>query len=142
MPLDTETLCKYRLERAEEDLLTAESNHKSGFYKASINRSYYAIFHCIRAINILDGFDASKHSSVIAHFNQFFIHTGKFDKTMYKLIDSAYRIREKCDYSDFFIASKEDSSTQLQNAKTFFKMVKSYLQQKEPEQTDEKQIKK
>lgn len=48
----------------------AENNHQSGFYKAAINRSYYAIFHGIRAINILDGFDASKHSSVIAHFNQ------------------------------------------------------------------------
>ncbi len=108
MPLDTQALCKYRLERAEEDLLVAENNHKSGFYKAAINRSYYAIFHGIRAINILDGFDASKHSSVIAHFNQFFVHTGEFDKTTYKLIDSAYRIREKCDYSDFFIASKED----------------------------------
>lgn len=67
MPFDTNTLCRYRIERAEEDLLTAESNHQAGFYKAAINRSYYAIFHSIRAINILDGFDASKHSSVIAH---------------------------------------------------------------------------
>ena len=131
MPLDINTLCKYRLERAEEDLLTAESNYVAGFYKASINRSYYAIFHCIRAVNILDGFDASKHSSVIAHFNQFFVHTGEFDKTIYKLIDSAYRIREKCDYSDFFIASKEDASLQLKNAKIFLKMVRAYLQKKD-----------
>lgn len=131
MPLDTQTLCKYRLERAEEDLLTAESNHESGFYKAAINRSYYAIFHSIRAVNILDGFDASKHSSVIAHFNQFFVHTGEFEKNIYKLIDSAYRIREKCDYSDFFIASKEDSAIQLEHAKTFFNTVKIYVQEKE-----------
>lgn len=87
MPLDTHTLCTYRLKRAEEDLLTAESNHRSGFYKASINRSYYAIFHSIRAVNILDGFDASKHSSVIAYFNQFYVHTGEFDRTIYKLFD-------------------------------------------------------
>lgn len=130
MPLDAATLCKYRLERAEEDLRTAENNHQSGFYKAAINRSYYAIFHSIRAVNILDGFDASKHSSVIAHFNQYFVHTGEFDKTSYKLIDSAYRIREKCDYSDFFIASKEDSALQLENAKSFFHMVKIYLREK------------
>lgn len=43
MPFDTNTLCRYRIERAEEDLLTAESNHQAGFYKAAINRSYYAI---------------------------------------------------------------------------------------------------
>lgn len=29
MPLDISTLCQYRLERAKEDLLTAECNHQS-----------------------------------------------------------------------------------------------------------------
>jgi uncharacterized protein (UPF0332 family) len=67
MPLDIHTLCNYRLERAKEDLMTAENNQNAGFYKAAVNRSYYAIFHSIRAVNLLDGFDASKHSSVIAH---------------------------------------------------------------------------
>ena len=71
MQPDQETLCKYRLERSGEDLRAAEVNHNAGLYKASINRSYYAIFHAIRAVNSLDGFDASKHSAVIAHFNQF-----------------------------------------------------------------------
>ena len=98
MPLDVKTLSAYRLSRAKEDLETAVSNFQAGFYKAAINRSYYAIFHAIRAVNILGGFDASKHSSVIAHFNQFYVHEGKFDRNTYKLIDSAYRIREKCDY--------------------------------------------
>lgn len=128
MPLDTQTLCNYRLERAEEDLATAKSNHEAGFYKAAINRAYYAIFHGIRAVNILDGFDASKHSSVIAHFNQFFVHTGEFDKETYKMIDRAYRIREKCDYSDFFVVAREDSAVQLENAEIFLKTVKEYLQ--------------
>lgn len=141
MPLDTRTLCQYRLERAKEDILTAENNQQAGFYKAAINRSYYAIFHSIRAVNILDGFDASKHSSVIAHFNQFYVHTGEFEKTIYKLIDSAYRIREKCDYSDFFIASKEDSMVQLNHAKDFFQTTEAYLKKKldEQETSDNKQ---
>ena len=119
MPLDRETLSRYRLERAHEDLKAARLNHESGLFKASINRSYYAIFHAIRAINILDGFDASKHSSVIAHFNQYFVHTGEFDRGTYKIIDGAYRIREKCDYSDFFLVSKEDSLYQLSQAEIY-----------------------
>ncbi len=102
MPLDISTLCQYRLERAKEDLMTAQNNHQANFYKASINRSYYAIFHSIRAVNILDGFDASKHSSVIAHFNQYYVHTGEFEKTIYKIIDSAYRIRENVTIQTFF----------------------------------------
>ncbi len=130
MQLDTETLCRYRLERAKEDLQAAKVNHDSGLFKASINRSYYAIFHGIRAVNILDGFDASKHSSVIAHFNQYFVHTGEFDRGLYKIIDGAYRIREKSDYSDFFTASREDSAVQLEHAKTFVEKVEVYLRKK------------
>lgn len=130
MQPDIRTLCQYRLERAKEDLLAAETNHQAGLYKAAINRSYYAIFHSIRAVNVLDNFDASKHSSVIAHFNQFHVHKGEFERGIYKIIDSAYRIREKCDYSDFFIASKADSELQLKNAKDFANVVEDYLNHK------------
>lgn len=94
-------------------------------YKVAINRSYYAIFHAIRAVNIWDGFDASKHSSVIAHFNQFYVHEGKFDRDTYKLID------RKCDYSDFFIASKEDAEKQIANAEEFIKRVEKFLLENE-----------
>ncbi len=72
MPLDIKTLCQYRIARAKEDLMAAENNHQAGFYKAAINRSYYAI-------------------------------------------------------SDFFIASKEDSQTQLEHAKEFLNSVEQYL---------------
>ena len=130
MQLDIRTLCQYRLDRAKEDLLAAETNHQAGLYKAAINRSYYAIFHSIRAVNVLDNFDASKHSSVIAHFNQFYVHKGEFERGVYKIIDSAYRIREKCDYSDFFVASKGDSEIQLNHAHDFIKAVESYIQMK------------
>ena len=131
MQLDVKTLSEYRLNHAREDLKAAISNHQAGFYKAAINRSYYAIFHAIRAVNILDGFDASKHSSVIAHFNQFYVHERKFERDIYKLIDSAYRIREKCDYSDFFIASKEDSENQIKNAQKFVMQVEAFLKKED-----------
>ena len=101
--------------------------------KAAINRSYYAIFHSIRAVNILDGFDASKHSSVIAHFNQYYVHTGEFDRGIYKIIDSAYRIREKCDYSDFFLVSKEESAIQIEHAEAFVKTMEMYISKNEKE---------
>lgn len=120
-------LSKYRLQRAEEDIRTARINLENGLYKGAINRAYYAIFHAIRAVNALDGFDASKHSSVIAHFNQYHVHKGEFEKGTYKIIDSAYRIREKCDYSDFFIVSKEEAQEQYEKALSFLESVKSFL---------------
>ena len=59
-------LAMYRMERAFEMLIAAEDNLKIGQYKTSLNRSYYAIFHVMRAANIIKGFDSSKHSGVIA----------------------------------------------------------------------------
>ena len=79
-------------------------------------------------VTLLDGFDASKHSSVIAHFNQFYVHTGEFERNTYKIIDSAYRIREKCDYSDFFVVSKEEAEEQIKKASAFITSVTEFLQ--------------
>lgn len=36
MPLDISTLCKYRMERAEEDLRTAENNHQADSIKQQL----------------------------------------------------------------------------------------------------------
>ena len=43
-------LSRYRLEKAAEDMETAEENLTAGRYRASINRSYYAVFHALRAV--------------------------------------------------------------------------------------------
>lgn len=69
-------LSQYRYQRAIEDFETAEENLKNGKYKASINRSYYAVFHGIRSVNALKEFDLRKHSGVIAYFNHGFVKSG------------------------------------------------------------------
>ncbi|MEQ2835030.1 hypothetical protein [Fusicatenibacter faecihominis] len=40
-------------------------------------------------------------------------------------------MREKCDYSDFFIASKEDAEKQIANAEEFIKRVEKFLLENE-----------
>lgn len=50
----------YRYERASEELENACLLLETGKYKLALNRSYYSIFHAMRAVNVLDGFDSSK----------------------------------------------------------------------------------
>ncbi|MFA5577495.1 MAG: HEPN domain-containing protein [Tissierellaceae bacterium] len=121
------TLSKYRLEKAKEDLESAYLNLQNNLLKASINRSYYCIFHGVRAINALHSFDSKKHSGVISYFNQHFIHTGEFDKEVYSIISTAYRIRERSDYDDFYIVSREDAQNQYEKARCFFILVDDYI---------------
>ena len=70
-------LAVYRMERAREMLEAAESNLDSEQIRTSFNRSYYAVFHAMRAVNCLEGFDSSKHSGVIAFFNKTFLKEGR-----------------------------------------------------------------
>lgn len=124
-------LAEYRMERAKEMLSAAEGNLEIGQYKTSLNRSYYAIFHAMRAMNILKGFDSSKHSGVIAYFNKEYIKEGIMDKELSVIIKSSSFLREKSDYDDFFIIGRKETENQLASARIFLEAVEKYLNEKE-----------
>ncbi len=96
-------------------------------YKLSLNRSYYSIFHGIRAVNVLDDFDSNKHSGIIAHFNQYHVKEGHFPKEASKIIKTASEMREHADYEDFFVASRQDAEEQYLKAERFQTLVNEYL---------------
>lgn len=82
-------LAGYRMERAREMLDAAEGNLKIGQFKTSLNRSYYAIFHAMRAVNILKGFDSSKHSGVIAFFNKEYLKEEILDRSLSVIVKNS-----------------------------------------------------
>lgn len=120
-------LAVYRMERAKEMLIASEENLKWNQYRTSLNRSYYGVFHAMRAVNILEGYDSSKHSGVIAFFNKTFLKENRMDRSLSKIIKDTSYLREKSDYDDFFIASREEAEIQLENAKKFVEIVSDYM---------------
>lgn len=120
-------LSKYRFERSSEELENSKILLDAGKYKLALNRSYYSIFHGMRAVNVLDDFDSSKHSGVIAHFNQFHVKEGHFPKEASKIIRTASEMREHADYEDFFVASRQDAEEQYLKAKKFHALISEYL---------------
>ena len=99
----------------------------AGKYRDSIGRSYYAIFTAVRAVLAYDKVVFSKHSGVISYFQKEYIKTGKFDVKYSKYLQSAFQIRNSCDYDDFFIASKQDAEEQYSRAVEFYEEICSYL---------------
>lgn len=122
-----DSLARYRLDNAAEKLESAKILLDAGKYKDSIGRSYYAIFSSVRAVLANDKVDFSKHAGVIAYFQKEYIKTGTFDKKYSKYLQSAFQIRNSCDYDDFFIVSKQDAEEQYQRAEEFYKIIKNYL---------------
>jgi uncharacterized protein (UPF0332 family) len=107
-------LARHRLDVARECLRDAEQSISFGSFAASANRSYYCVFHAMRAVLALDGFDSKKHSGIISEFQRCYIKKGIFPTRFSSLITSAFNLRNKSDYEDFYIASKEEVQHQIE----------------------------
>ena len=127
-------LSNYRIEMAKETLKTARLLYENARYKDSVNRSYYTIFHSMRAVLALEGVDYKKHSGVIAHFREKYVKPGIFSKKLSNIVGQASLIRNQSDYEDFSLVSAEDAEKQLLDATEFYAAVSNYLR------TGEKQL--
>ena len=120
-------LSKYRLEKAEDMLTSANRDMNAKDYASANNRAYYCIFHAMRAVLAMDGEDYKKHSAVIARFTQRYLKTERLPKAYSKLIANASLIRNRSDYEDFYICSVEDTLQLMEGAEKFFNRVEAYL---------------
>ena len=127
MESSVESLSRYRFESSGEALTDAKIMFANGRYKNAMNRAYYSIFHAIRSVNSLLGFDSSKHSGVIAFFNQNYVKTEIFPREVSKIIKNASENREKADYLDFFVASRDEAENQILRAEAFRRYIEEYL---------------
>lgn len=124
---DLINLSKVRIEHAKGCLKEAEVLLSAGEYKGAANRAYYAAFHSLRSVLILDGFDSKKHSGIIAKFRELYLKTDLFNKSVSDAISSLFRVRTASDYDDFYIILKQDAITQYEQAENIVQMIEEYL---------------
>lgn len=123
-------LAKVRLERAKElledskDLLAKES------YKSANNRAFYAMEKSIKALMATKEVEVTMHNGGLKQFNYLFIHKGDGNFTVedYQRIAKAEQIKNVSDYDDFYIASREETKQQVDNAKYIVDKVEKYLE--------------
>lgn len=120
-------LSKYRIQEAKDSLRVAERCLSDGFYKDSINRSYYAAFYCIKAVLALGTVDFKRHKDVMAYFNKEYVATGIFPRELGRKLSTLKQLREKSDYDDFYIASKTQAEDQYNTAKYTLEQIEKYL---------------
>lgn len=124
---DKKALSAVRFEHAEECLEAAKNLLQSQNYKSSANRSYYAVFHAMRAVLALNMIDMKHHSGIISEFRKLYIKTGIFDVKLSQIISVLFDIRNDSDYDDFFVVSKEEVVEQIENAEYFLSEIRKYL---------------
>lgn len=122
-------ISKARIAHAEDCMREAELLLAAEEYKGAANRAYYAAFHSLRAVLILDEFDSKKHSGIIAKFRENYLKTEVFNAEISDYISSLFRVRSASDYDDFYIVSKAEAESQLEKAKVILERVKIYLKE-------------
>lgn len=129
-PEDKKALSEARFTHAEECLESSKLLLENGNYKSAANRSYYAVFHAMRAVLAFDGIDMKHHSGIISEFRRLYIKTSVFNTELSNIISVLFNVRQDSDYDDFFIISKEEVVEQIASAEIFLTEMKKYLDTK------------
>lgn len=127
---DKIALSQVRLESAKSCIKDAEILLNTESFKSSANRSYYAVFHAMRAVLVFDEFDSKKHSGIISEFRKNYIKTGIFSAELSKIIDIQFSTRTHSDYDDFYVISKAEAYNQFLEAQKMLSEIEEYLKTK------------
>ena len=123
-------LSKYRLQEAKDSLKVAERCLEDGFVKDAINRSYYAAFYAIKAVLALGTIDFKRHKDVVAYFNKEYVATEIFPRELGRKLGRLKQLREKSDYDDFYIATREEAEEQIETGKQLLELIEEYIKRK------------
>lgn len=123
-------LAGYKLDRAKEELDTAELLFHNAKLKAANNRAYYSIYYSLTAVLCLEPIAFKRHKDTIGYFNKNYVHTGMFSEEIGRGIAKAAKIRHASDYDEFYIANKEETERQIQTAKVIIDLVDKFISEK------------
>jgi uncharacterized protein (UPF0332 family) len=124
-------LALYRLKQAEESLDEAQflfDGNKSP--RSVINRAYYAMFYSILALLVFDTYSSSKHAGIISYFNRKFVKHGFISKELGKALNKAYDLRQRTDYRENILFTREQVEPFLAWSADFVDAVKKIMKDK------------
>src|SRR5438093_11452902 len=70
-------------------------------WNGALNRLYYAAFYAARALLATQSLDSSRHSGVIALFQEHFVKTGMVSTDVARALPRAFEKQQTSDYGDF-----------------------------------------
>jgi len=123
-------LIEYRLESAKEMLRDARLLQENGGSPVSIvNRSYYSVFYAALALLVTVDVEPTKHTGVLAKFDEFFIRDGIFPKEMSRIIHHSFDMRQAGDYQKSRVITEEQAAEVLNSAEEFVEAIEEKLLQ-------------
>jgi len=117
------------LNEANECLIDAKIMLESQRWKAAVSRSYYAMYHAVKAVLLSKNIKTFTHQGVNIQFGKYFVKTGIFDRNLIRTFSKMLDTRQKADYEIGFSASKNDALHAFSEAEIFFKEMSKYIRE-------------
>jgi uncharacterized protein (UPF0332 family) len=112
-------LIRFRIRRAQETLVAAETLVETGALHDATSRIYYACFYVVSALLLTQGKKSAKHSGIRDLFNVEFVRTGRISMEHARFYRRIFDRRLEGDYQDFVEFERAEVDEWLVNAKAF-----------------------
>lgn len=112
-------IARRRLRLAAETVAEADTLIAAELWRGALNRLYYASFYAARAVLATRDLDSSRHSGVIALFQQHFVKTNLVPAAIARTLPRAFELRQTSDYADAGKPAAEDVKTLRAEAEAF-----------------------
>ncbi len=90
------------LEKSDKNMEQALATANLGYWDLVANRLYYAVFHAINAMLLIDGIRPGTHKGTSIQFGKSYVVTGIFSRQDGVLYGKLQTMREKADYQNVF----------------------------------------
>jgi uncharacterized protein (UPF0332 family) len=115
---------------AKRNLSEMRTMFENRHYYGTVNRAYYAMFHAVSALLILDGKRYKKHKGVITAFGRDYAKAGLVPKEYAALLNKAYEARNKADYDVDMVIDRKMAELYCQKAEEIVAFIEQLITKK------------
>ena len=115
------------LDQANEELNAVNLLFNKEFYRESVSRAYYSMFHVTQALLIIKEIYPKSHKGVIQKFGEEFVKSGILEKKMGHILAQAETMRLKADYDIGVKITKDECEEILDSCEYFISKVKEII---------------
>jgi uncharacterized protein (UPF0332 family) len=113
---------------AHEEVAAAETLLRHGLSRIALTRTYFAVFHAIRARLYAEGLEPKTHAGAQQLFNQHFVKTGRYDAASSRPISRLQKYRQEADYAQAFVVDEAATREELAAARDLVAKISTDLE--------------
>jgi len=127
--MSQQTIIDYWLEKAGQDISSAQENFSTGRHANAVRDAYFACFHALSSVLLKSGKPFRRHSEVRAALHRDFVRPGNIDSKWGKHFDWLFDNRQKADYRPLITFESEQVKEIVEQSRVFVEEMRRLLSQ-------------